>query len=195
MDERLDDRNFLEGELHEKIVVRERRRKRILVSLALVLFLFLSGIPVYQERLLKWQSLEAARRIAVEIEKLKTESIQLKKPLKMSLLANGELQIEAVTDCEAASAAVSVPVQTEKLHVKNWRDVEEQLSILPVEEAKKMKLNLVVDHLCFDPVSGLAQSKMKKVFVVLPVKDLAESKLDRASYVEVESATARISIN
>jgi hypothetical protein len=187
MDERLDDRNFLEGELHEKIIIRERRRKRILVSLALVLFLFLSGIPVYQERLLKWQSLEAARRIAVEIEKLKTESIQLKKPLKLTLMADGELKVEVLSDCGSA--------QTEKLYNKKWRDEGEQLSILSVDEAKKLKLNFVVDQLCFDPVNGLAQSKMKKVLVVLPVKDLAESRLDRASYVEVETANARISIN
>lgn len=190
MDERLD-RNFLEGELHEKIIVRERRRRRILISIALTLFLVLSAVPVYQERLPKWESLESARKIATEVERLKTESIRLKKPLKLFLLESGEIQVESVVDCEAGTGIG----QGEKLTVSDWRAGNGNLSILPVAEAKKLNLNLVVDQICFDPVNGLGQAKSKKVLVVLPVKDLAESRLDRAAYVEVESATARISIN
>ena len=193
MDERLD-RNFLEGELHEKIIVRERRRRRILIGVTLTLFLVLSAVPVYQERLPKWESLDAARRLAVEIERLKTDSIRLKKPLKLTLFESGEVKVDVVNDCEAGAPAGQETVG-ESLRTENWKNGNNTLSMLPVDQARKLNLNLVVDQLCFDPVNGLSQSKTKKVLVILPVKDLAESRLDRASYVEVETPTARISIN
>ena len=62
-------------------------------------------------------------------------------------------------------------------------------------EAQKANLKLAVQQICFDPVDGLNFPKNKKVIVVVPVKDLAESRLDRASYVEIETASARIAIN
>jgi len=194
MDERLD-RNFLEGELHEKIIVRERRRRRILIGVTLTLFLVLSAVPVYQERLPKWEGLDAARRLAVEIERLKTDAIRLKKPLKLTLSESGEVRVDVVNDCEAGAPAGPETAGAEPLRTENWKSGNNTLSMLPVEQARKLNLNLVVDQLCFDPVNGLSQAKSKKVLVILPVKDLAESRLDRASYVEVETPTARISIN
>jgi hypothetical protein len=192
MDEYLD-RGFLEGELHEKIVIRQRRRRRILVSVAFLLFLFLCSIPVYQERLLKWQCLGAARKIAEAIGQMKTESIRLKKPLVLKLTAEGAMDVFAVSSCETEGEAEAATA--EKLKSLSWGNGASNLAMMPVEEARKLNLNLVVDRICFDPVTGLSAAKSKKVLVVLPVKDLAESKLDRASYVEVESSTARISIN
>jgi len=190
MDEHLE-RNYLEVELHEKIVVRERRRRAVLVGISLVLFLVLCGVPVFNERLPKWESLKAARILAVEIEKLKTESLRLKKPLRMSVSASGQVEVVQVHSCDGN--AESTP--EEKVYSRNWHESADTLSLMGESEAKALKLKFVVNDLCFDPVSGLHSSKSKKVFVILPVKDLAESRLDRASYVEVESQTAKISIN
>lgn len=192
MDEHLE-RNYLEVELHEKVVVRERRRKGILIGIALVLFLFLCGVPVFNERLPKWESLQAARTLAIELEKLKTESLRLKKPLRMSVSAAGQLEVVQVQGCEAS--ADGTQVAEEKVYSRNWHQSTDALSLMGESEAKSMKMKYVVNELCFDPVSGLHSPKTKKVFVILPVKDLAESRLDRASYVEVESQTAKISIN
>lgn len=83
----------------------------------------------------------------------------------------------------------------DRVYSRHWHSSSKDLVLLGVSDAKKMKMNFIVNQLCFDPVSGVSFSKTKKVFVVLPVKDLAESRLDRASYVEVENQTAKISIN
>ena len=192
MDEHLD-RNFLEVELHEKIVVRERRKKALIIGISAVLFLFFCGIPVYNEQLPKWEGLEAARKLGVEIEKLKTESIRLKKPLFMKIQANGTLEVIKVSECSAKAEENDQSV--EKIYSRNWHDSPDKLSILDPLEAKKRKLGLVIDAFCFDPVTGLAQSSSKKVIVILPVKDLAEIRMDRASYVEIVSSNANISIN
>ena len=192
MDEHLE-RQYLEVELYEKIVVRERRRKAILISLASMIFLFLCAIPVYNERFPKWESLKAARNIAVEIQRIKTESLNLKKPLLLSVLENGMIKVERVSSCNIAPG--QTPIAEEQLYEKNWINSNEAITLLSETDAKKLKFNLSVHQICFDPVTGVNSPKFKKVFVIVPVKDLAESRLDRASYVEVESSFARISIN
>lgn len=192
MDEHLE-RQYLEVELYEKIIVRERRKKIILVVLAFAVFLFLSGIPVYQERFPKWDSLRAAKNIAVELEKLKTESLRLKKPLQFTVMDNGKIRIEQVSSCNPTAAgtrAVEVVLQE-----KNWVHADSKVMLMKELDAKKMHLNMTTHQICFDPVSGVNAPKTKKVFVVVPVKDLAESRMDRASYVELETSSARISIN
>ena len=192
MDEHLE-RQYLEVELYEKILVRERRRNGILITLTFLLFMFLSGIPVYKERFPKWQSLQAARKIAVAIEKLKTESIQLKKPLQLSLLENGQMKVEQLSSCSAAIG--STPVAEGLLYEKIWTHAQNDMALMNEVESKKFNMNFVVQRICFDPVEGLSAARMKRVIVVVPVNDLAESRLDRASYVEIESSSAKISIN
>jgi len=192
MDEHLE-RQYLEVELYEKIMVRERRRKVLLITAALILFLFLCGIPVYNERFPKWESLSAARKIGVEIEELKTESLHLKKPLLLSLLETGQMRVEQVAHCGASAS--DVPVVEGLLHESSWTNSQSDIALMNDLEAKKTNLKFAVQQICFDPVSGLSFSKNKKVIVLVPVKDLAESRLDRASYVEIETASARISIN
>jgi hypothetical protein len=192
MDEHLD-RKYLEVELYEKVIVREKRRKWTLISIALALFLFLCGIPIYKERLPKWESLKAARQIAVEIEKLKTDSIQMKKPLQLHVLEGGRIEVRQVSNCETSNEELS---NAENKHRDTtWSNANGEMAIIDAVEAKKLNLNFAIQKICFDPIDGMYTSKLKKVFVIIPVKDLAESRLDRASYVEVESASARISIN
>lgn len=192
MDEHLE-RQYLDVELYEKTTVRERRKKGILISSAFILFLFLCAIPVYREQLPKWQSLQAARMIGVEIEKIKTEALHLKKPLQISILSDGLLKVEVVSHCRASPADVNSVTQV--LREYRWTDEEEGISLLNAEGAKELNLNMAVQQLCFDPVLGILSPKVKKVIVLAPVKDLAELRLDRASYVEVETSSARISIN
>jgi len=184
MDEHLE-RQYLEVELYEKILIRERRRKAILITLSFCLFLFLCGIPVYNERKLKWESLSAAKDVAIEIEKLKTESLHLKKPLLLSVLDNGQVKVEQVSNCNA-SLGEALQVE-EKLHDETWSNSDNEIAL--------MDAKWTVRQLCFDPVSGMSSPKIKKVFVLAPVKDLAESRLDRASYIEVETSAAKVSIN
>jgi hypothetical protein len=76
-----------------------------------------------------------------------------------------------------------------------WPDADGSLKVLSNEEAKNFSLKLANDQICFDPVYGLDGVKTRKVLVIAPVKDLSESRLDRASYVILEGESAKISIN
>jgi hypothetical protein len=178
-------RNF---ELYEKVRIREHRKRFLLVALTTFLFFGLCSVPVFEERLPKWKSLQAAQRLSVELEKLKTLSIHERKPVRIRFLENGKFQLEMLAQCQS----------TEVLRVAvegNWPDSQGELKILSTEEAQKMQLKLAIDQLCFDPVFGLDGVKTKKVLIIAPVKDLSEGRLDRASYVILEGESAKISIN
>lgn len=185
MDERLEDewRTF---ELYEKIRLRERRKKLLISSLALILFFTLCAVPVVEERSPKWKSLRAAQRLSIEIEKLKTLAIHEKKPAKLTFLEEGSMRIEVVDDCQKTAGTL--------VEQKQWKDERGELKVLSPTEAKGLDVKLVVDQICFDPVFGLEEMK-RRVLVVVPVKDLTDHRLDRASYVIMDGESAKISIN
>ena len=175
-------------ELYEKIRLRERRKRFLVLFVGAVLFLSLCAVPVVQERTLKWQSLRAAQHISVELEKLKTLAITQKKPARLSFVENGEVKIEVIDHCtDGPSASEGVR--------KKWPDAQGELRIMKTAEAKDFGVALAVDQICFDPVFGLENLKSKEVIIVVPVKDLSDHRLDRASYVVLESESAKISIN
>ena len=178
-------RNF---ELYEKVRVREHRKRFVLISLTVLLFFALCSVPVFEERLPKWRSLRAAQRISVELEKLKSLAIHEKKPVRMIFLADGHFRMEIVSQCQS-DAGLKIVREGE------WPDAEGTLKVLSAEEAKTFSLKLANDQICFDPVFGLDGVKTRKVLVIAPVKDLSESRLDRASYVILEGESAKISIN
>ena len=175
-------------ELYEKIRVRERRKRFWTIALAVFLFLGLCSVPVIRERLPKWQSLDAALELSLELEHLKTRAIQEKRSAWLRFSGPGEFRVDFVTDCESKADPV-----VEK--VSKWKDREGSLKVLVRDELLHHTIKLGVDEICFDPVYGLSGVKSRLVLVIAPVKDLTEGRLERASYVELEGESAKISIN
>ncbi len=171
-------------ELYEKIRIRERRKRFLVLTSAVLLFLGLCSVPVVEDRLPKWKGLEAAQKISIEIEKMKTLAIQEKKPVQVVFGVDGTFRIEVVDHCKDPHVIRTIQ--------KQWNDFDHELRILPPSEAAVLHLNAAVNQICFDPVFGLDGIKGKKVITIVPAKDLS---LDRASYVVLESESANISIN
>lgn len=176
-------------ELYEKIRLRQRRKRFWITTLTFVAFLGLCSVPVVEEQMPKWKSLQLAQRLAVEIEKLKTLSIQRKQPIRMTFLDNGEMKIELLKECQDPADSGTLLIQ------KKWISDPAELKVLHSQEALAFDLKQAFDHVCFDPVFGLDAVKSRRVLVVAPVKDLTENRLDRASYVILDGESAKISIN
>ncbi len=175
-------------ELHEKVRIRDQKKRFWTITLAVSLFLGLCAVPVVRERLPKWRGLDAARVISLSLEAMKTRSIREKKPLRMRFTAEGAYRIEVLNDCkDAAPLRVDADV--------SWPDRGGALAVLARGDLEKFAIGQGVETVCFDPVFGLSGSESRQVLVVVPVKDLSEGRLDRASYVVLEGESAKISIN
>jgi hypothetical protein len=187
MDQPLEEewRNF---ELYEKIRVRDRRKRFWTITLTALVFLGLCSVPVIQNRLPKWQSLDAALELSLVLEHMKTRSIQEKRPVVLKFLEAGKYKMEWVSDCNAKE---SPSLEQEA----SWSDRSGTLKVLNAAELAQYSISLGTDEICFDPVYGLNGVKSRLVVVIAPVKDLSEGRLDRASYVEFEGESAKISIN
>ncbi len=175
-------------ELYERQRVRKNRNRFIILSLVVLLFFTLCAVPVVQERLPKWKSLHAAREISIELEHLKTMAIQQKKPIRMKFLADGKFQYEIIEKCPAGAAL-------QPATSGDWSNFNGELKVLSLADAHQFSLKLASDEVCFDPVFGLEGVKSSRVIVIAPVNDLANQRLDRASYVILLGESAKISIN
>jgi hypothetical protein len=187
MDQPLEEewRNF---ELYEKIRIRERRQRFWTIGFAIMLFFGLCSIPVIRERMPKWQSLQAANEVSLELEHMKTRAIQEKRAAVMSFTEAGGFRVEFVTDCSSKSS----PALEKEGH---WQNLDGSLKVLSTQELAQHFISLGTYEVCFDPVFGLSGVKTRLVLVIAPVKDLAEGNLERASYVELEGESAKISVN
>ncbi len=174
-------------ELYEKVRIRTRRSKFLLIFSATVLFLGLCSVPVIEERSPKWQSLRIARDLSVEIEKIKTLAIKSKKPVRLFFISPNLLEVDLLSHC--------TDVKGQPVVTKQWTGDDVKFKILSQDEAKEFSIALVGDAVCFDPVEGLISKHSKQVIAIIPVKDLSEKRLDRASYVIIEGESAKVSIN
>ncbi len=187
MDQPLEEewRNF---ERYEKIRIRERRKRFWTIALAIFFFFGLCSIPVIRERSPKWQSLRAALELSLELEHMKTRAIQEKRPAILRFTEGAGFRVEFVADC----ASKSEPSLEKE---GKWQDHEGALKVLSTEDLTHHSIALGADEFCFDPVYGLNGVKTRLVLVIAPVKDLAEGRMERASYVELEGESAKISVN
>ncbi|NDG85959.1 MAG: hypothetical protein EBX52_13100 [Proteobacteria bacterium] len=173
--------------MYEKVRIREHKKRFWTIALAITLFISLCAVPVIEERLPKWRGLGAARSLSLVLEHLKTNAIREKKPLRIRFTEEGLYQIEVLNGCRDAN-----PIRL--LEKSAWTG-NSGLKVLSASDLSRLPVALAVDSICFDPVYGLDGVKTRQVLVVVPVNDLSDSRLDRASYVVLEGESAKISIN
>ena len=182
MDEELD-LNHFELDLYEKKRLKKRKKRTWFIFFGGVLFLSLCAVPVYRERAPKWKSLSVARQLAMELERMKTKSIEVQVPLRMVVGDTGIVKIEKIGSCEANQEASRDGITNEKEFLI---DPKNETTMFPVRETKQI---------CFDPVHGWVSPQKKLTLIFVPVKDLSEQRMDRASYLEIQDQTINIVIN
>ena len=189
MDRPIEDVQWRDFELYEQVRVRQNRKRFFILGSALILFLSLCAVPVVKERLPKWRSLRAAREISIELERMKTLSIQEKRPVRLKFVSDGHYRLEVLDRCAGGTVI-------RDLGTGSWTPRPDELNIISRAEALKYSLGLATDEVCFDPVFGLEVNPLARtVVIVVPVNDLTAGRLDRASYVILEGESAKISIN
>jgi hypothetical protein len=81
------------------------------------------------------------------------------------------------------------------LREQTWAPIVQNYKVLSPAEASQFQIQSAMNSICFDPALGVSGVFKRKVIVIAPVKDLTQSRVDRASFVVIEGESAKISIN
>ncbi|MGK5087774.1 hypothetical protein WDW86_09465 [Bdellovibrionota bacterium FG-2] len=159
-------------ELWEKLEIQFRRRRKLWIVLAIILFLGLSSVPVVWESAPRWAALNAARKLAYEMSRVKRQAGLEHAPYRIIFDSDGSLQygIETVSSC--------IKGENPKL-VRRGRLVgESKLSdfvLLTPAQGEKAGLPNLVRIFCYDPLLGAqfaSPDHLAASFAIAPAKDL-----------------------
>ncbi len=189
-------------ELWEKLEERNRGRRRLWLIGAGVLFLLLSSVPIIMERLPRWRSLAAARRLSVELGAVKREAALEHTPYLIRFLGGQgglEYQVERVASCEG-SLSSDMPGSPEGVLVRRGELMRSatELALIPPSEGARFGLDGLLREFCYDPLRGSEAARIGKKltgFAIAPVKDLATGELGRAAIVLIDGPLAEVSFN
>ncbi len=159
-------------ELWEKLEAQFRRRRKLWVVLAILVFLGLSSVPVVWESSPRWVALNSARKLAYEMSRVKRQAGLDRTPYRIIFDADGSLQygIETVSSC--------LKGENPKLVRRGRLLGEAKLSdfvLLSKEQGEKAGLMNLVRTFCYDPLAGTEYLKPDHPvagFAIAPAKDL-----------------------
>lgn len=180
-------------ELWERIELRLRRKKTWTILAVVVVFIAILSISVFQDRMPKWRALKATRMLAVRANQMKVDAASLGVPLRLRIenSVTGPLfVIERVASCQESAAGI--PQEWGRGPVFRRTEVGELYTVLSPEIAREVGLERVSQSLCYDPTPPEAVSELVQAVGILSVKDLAERRLDRASFLNFSGLFADI---
>jgi hypothetical protein len=181
-------------ELWEKLAHRERKKKKLWIFATGAVFLLLSSVPVVMERMPKWQSLAASRRLAVLLNSVKREAALEHAPYRLRFVNAGvdlAYVIERVESCPPPPGSEGVIIHTGEI-----ARVRGVLALIAPEEGPHFGLDGLLQEFCYDSIEGTARMLDEKPlggFAIAPVNDLANGSLDRASIVLIDGKEGELS--
>jgi hypothetical protein len=168
-------------ELWEQVEHRLKRKRRYWILGTGVVFLMVSSVPIILDRWPKWVTRTAVRRLAHEINQVKREASIHRTAYRLRIVDKGplEFQVEKVTSCSQPNEGE--PIRSSSL-LKD--SLKTGYTWLMPSMGSSVGIPGLVREFCYDAYtgSGPVQSGEPVVgFGVVPVKDLAEKRLDRLS--------------
>lgn len=177
------DQDQLEIEFWEKVKTRVAYRKRLWIILTGVLFVILSTVPVWMDRAPKWRGQDVLRKVAESLQTELTASAVDKGIRRFRWEPEGVLSVARVSRCDDANVLVESRIAFEL----------EGLQVLDQQTAEGLGIPGVMDEFCYDPVRGPNYQRDRPwAFGVIPVKDVAEARLDRISLLFLQGDTVQI---
>jgi hypothetical protein len=181
-------------ELWEKVELRLKRHKRLWILATGLLFVTLSAVPIMLERWPKWTTRSMAVLLGREVNRIKREAINDRSAYRIRFNQDAGLSysIEKVPNCSETTGQVT---RTGSLQPK---DSENAYAWFDPAVAKEMGIPGLVKEFCYDYLAGsgsVLKGESVVGFGIIPVKDLAEKKLDRMSLLLLSGPSAEISFD
>jgi len=167
-----------------------KKRKKTTVFIFLIIALIISSVSVSIDRWYKWQSLNVIRKLANELNTLKTKAALTHKAYRLEIddAKNLSYKIFEANHCDSDNFSV---LEEKKFENKDYIFISPQ-------DADKAKLKGIVQSYCFDPSVGVNfnhQSNYAVGFGVINVKDMTEGRFDRLSILIIEGNSAEMTLN
>lgn len=170
-------------ELWERIEHRIRRHKRLWILATILVFLVLSAIPTVLEQGARWTCLSATRRLAQEITRMKREAAIEHAPYRIHFLSAQDensviYQVERVEKCSSTTGTL---IRTGSIVSASQTSL---FRLMSPQTGAKLSIPGLLQDFCYDPLLGsspFAQGEVTAGFAVIPVKDLADHRIDRMS--------------
>lgn len=180
-------------ELWERIELRLRRKRTWTILGVVVVFIAILSISIFQDRMPKWRALKATRMLAVRANQMKVDAASLGVPLRLRIENSdgGPLFIiEKVLSC--VHSAEGTPQEWGRGTVFLRPEVGSRYTALTPEIAREVGLERVSQSLCYDPTPKEELNELTQAVGILSVRDLADRRLDRASFLNFSGQFAEI---
>lgn len=146
-------------ELWEKTEARLRRKRQIWVLLSGFACLAIFSIPVIENRLPKWRTLQYVRKAAEAVHRVERYSLVDRVPYQLRFMENqGRLTlnyvIERVTNCQEGANLTGEPRNETVKERDALTQTDRGYQLLKAEEARKWGYQGISDRFCFDPLVG-----------------------------------------
>jgi len=198
-DERWEKEGWKNFELWEKISQRLKKKRRIIVFAVVLIFLFLSSVPVYWDRLPYWEGLSLSYQLRTEILNLKKSAVVEHRAFRLRFIDDADgnglsYVVESLVSCQSTNAQF---VREGTFYVGVF---DSEVKRVGKSDAALYNLQEVADELCYDPIEGAYYGSLEKdkaLFVFSRANDLTseDKRVDRVRFITVEKLTAEISFN
>jgi hypothetical protein len=175
-------------ELWEKIALRLRKKKRLWVVLAVVVFLGISAIPPIQDRMPYWSARRHAVGVGLLINELKILAATEHRSFELVFSSPGTLRYQ-ILKREYCSSTVGEIVREGVLSTLS----EPEHAIITRTQAQSFGIPGVIERLCVSPLSGAKFERSEKGlagFAVAPIADLSSGRSDRVAVLLVQGEGA-----
>jgi len=179
-------------ELWERVELRLKRQKRLWIFATFVLFIILSAIPIMIDRWPKWETRALSIRLAQEINWIKLQASVSRSAYRLGLNENLSYTIERVADCSVSQGELIKSASIDRKFI-----LEDYAWFTPAQSAEQ-NIPGIISSFCYDHLLGsfvATQGQTVVGFGIVPVKDLAEKRVDRLSLILLTGASAEISFD
>ncbi len=188
--ERWEQEEWRHYELWEKVEAVRHRFRIWLVTVVVAIALILSAIPVLMDRGPRWRGSILARQIAEEVSHLKVRAALEQKSYRFSLMAGDNLgyRVEEVSTCSSSERV------SDEVHWFGSPYLSKEYTYLDGSAQIELGIPAITQTICVDYLEGiqLQEQALVAAFGIVPVKDLAEKRIDRVSLVTIQKETGLI---
>ena len=179
-------------ELWEKVELKLRRRRWLLIGATALVFLGLSSIPIVLDHQPKWRAVALSRRLADQLGALKRDAAISHRAFRIRFKGGGSTgyAIESAFSCEGGDLAWS------EVRAGDLEEGVKDFAILSEAQGRVLGVPGLVESFCYDPQSGSeieTRGDPLAGFGVISQADLSEHRIDRLAVVLVRGASAEVS--